>query len=184
MEPRQPKVVLVHGLLGWGYNAIRQLRVPYFNGIRQFLERRGIRTLTPSLPASDPPSARGPVLLDAIHRWQQREPGERVTIVAHSLGGLDARFAITRLDGAGLIDQLITLGTPHHGTTLCDRLVEPAASKAPKLMASIDLPRPVVHFLTAAHMDGQFNVDVPDVPDVTYRSFGGARKHLSQAHGM
>lgn len=40
-----------------------------------------------------------------------------VTIVAHSMGGLVARAAL-RTAPPGLIGRIITLGTPHHGTSL------------------------------------------------------------------
>jgi triacylglycerol lipase len=42
--------------------------------------------------------------------------GGRIDLVAHSLGGLVARFYLQQLGGARRIDRLITLGTPHQGT--------------------------------------------------------------------
>ncbi len=42
--------------------------------------------------------------------------GGRIDIIAHSLGGLVARGYLQLLGGARRVDQLITLGTPHHGT--------------------------------------------------------------------
>jgi len=42
---------------------------------------------------------------------------ERVTLIAHSMGGLVARAYLRRF-GAGRIAQLITIGTPHHGSML------------------------------------------------------------------
>lgn len=42
--------------------------------------------------------------------------GGRIDIVAHSMGGLLARFYVQALGGARRVDRLITLGTPHHGT--------------------------------------------------------------------
>ncbi|WP_254536018.1 alpha/beta fold hydrolase [Halomarina litorea] len=40
----------------------------------------------------------------------------RVDVVAHSMGGLDTRWCVEELGGAHLVDDLITLGTPHQGT--------------------------------------------------------------------
>lgn len=40
-----------------------------------------------------------------------------VDIIAHSMGGLVARAALRRL-GPGIIGQIVTLATPHHGTVL------------------------------------------------------------------
>ena len=45
---------------------------------------------------------------------------EKVVIVAHSMGGLVARNYIHNMEGDKRIEKLITLGTPHHGTTIAD----------------------------------------------------------------
>jgi triacylglycerol lipase len=42
--------------------------------------------------------------------------GGRIDLVAHSMGGLVARFYLQQLGGARRVDRLITLGTPHHGS--------------------------------------------------------------------
>jgi pimeloyl-ACP methyl ester carboxylesterase len=42
--------------------------------------------------------------------------GGRIDLVAHSMGGLVARFYLQQLGGARRVDRLITLGTPHRGT--------------------------------------------------------------------
>ncbi|HEX8953758.1 MAG TPA: alpha/beta fold hydrolase [Polyangia bacterium] len=47
-----------------------------------------------------------------------REKSERVDIVAHSLGGVVARYYIERLDGAKSIGRLVTIGSPHNGTVI------------------------------------------------------------------
>lgn len=41
---------------------------------------------------------------------------EKIHIVGHSLGGLIARYYITRLGGDEHVHTLVTLGTPHQGT--------------------------------------------------------------------
>jgi pimeloyl-ACP methyl ester carboxylesterase len=42
--------------------------------------------------------------------------GGRIDMVAHSMGGLVARFYLQQLGGERRVDRLITLGTPHLGT--------------------------------------------------------------------
>jgi len=51
-----------------------------------------------------------------IERVVAREDAERVDIVAHSLGGIVARFYIERLGGARRVGRLVTIGSPHRGT--------------------------------------------------------------------
>jgi len=41
---------------------------------------------------------------------------ERVHVIGHSLGGLIARYYVTRLGGHQRVHTLVTLGTPHRGT--------------------------------------------------------------------
>jgi pimeloyl-ACP methyl ester carboxylesterase len=41
---------------------------------------------------------------------------ERIHVVGHSLGGLIARYYVTRLGGDERVHTLVTLGTPHEGT--------------------------------------------------------------------
>ncbi|MET9799387.1 alpha/beta fold hydrolase [Streptomyces sp. NPDC006368] len=43
---------------------------------------------------------------------------DRVDIVGHSLGGLIARYYVQRLGGDQRVRTLVTLGTPHSGTTV------------------------------------------------------------------
>jgi triacylglycerol esterase/lipase EstA (alpha/beta hydrolase family) len=57
-------------------------------------------------------------LADFIERVRQREHAQKVDIVAHSLGGVVARYYIDRLGGAGKVGRLVTLGSPHKGTLL------------------------------------------------------------------
>jgi triacylglycerol lipase len=42
--------------------------------------------------------------------------GSAVDVVAHSMGGLAARWCIEQRGGAQHVDSLVTLGTPHRGT--------------------------------------------------------------------
>jgi triacylglycerol esterase/lipase EstA (alpha/beta hydrolase family) len=53
-----------------------------------------------------------------IARVRAREGCERVDIVAHSLGGVVARYYIERLDGAAHIGRVVTIGSPHRGTAV------------------------------------------------------------------
>ena len=41
---------------------------------------------------------------------------ERIHVVGHSMGGLIARYYVTRLGGDERVHTLVTLGTPHQGT--------------------------------------------------------------------
>lgn len=51
-----------------------------------------------------------------IERVRAREQASRVDIVAHSLGGVVARYYIEHLGGAASVGRLVTIGSPHNGT--------------------------------------------------------------------
>ena len=51
-----------------------------------------------------------------VDHVRAREHVPVVDIVAHSMGGLVARFYIERMGGADKVERLVTIGTPHHGT--------------------------------------------------------------------
>jgi pimeloyl-ACP methyl ester carboxylesterase len=52
-----------------------------------------------------------------LHEELNRElPGQTVDVVAHSFGGLVARYFIQNLGGANRVRHLITMGTPHRGS--------------------------------------------------------------------
>jgi pimeloyl-ACP methyl ester carboxylesterase len=60
--------------------------------------------------------------LASVH---QEGRGEAVTVVAHSFGGLVARLVLPTAE-RGVIRQVLTVGTPHHGTILAHFIASPA----------------------------------------------------------
>lgn len=70
--------------------------------------------LVPAVAAID---AYVPLVEDAVARLCAATGATRVTVVAHSMGGLVAR-AWMRAHGTRRLARLVTLGTPHHGTAL------------------------------------------------------------------
>ena len=66
-----------------------------------------------------------------LRTMQQQCEGARVAIVAHSTGGLVARSAL-RSAGSSVISQIITLGSPHHGTAIaCLSRLRPTQQMCP-----------------------------------------------------
>ena len=70
---------------------------------------------------------------------------ERIHVVAHSLGGLIARYYVTQLGGDERVHTLVTLGTPHEGTydalilpTRLGRQLRPGSGLLRELAAPIE----------------------------------------------
>ena len=51
-----------------------------------------------------------------LEKWRSRYPDARLVLIAHSMGGLVARYFIEALGGWRDTKMLITLGTPHRGS--------------------------------------------------------------------
>ena len=56
------------------------------------------------------------MLKEQIRRWTS----EPVNLIAHSMGGLDARYLISRLGMADQVRSLTTISTPHRGSFMAD----------------------------------------------------------------
>jgi triacylglycerol esterase/lipase EstA (alpha/beta hydrolase family) len=110
-EPRRKRpVILLHG---FALNRTQWL----WMGSR--LARRGLGPLYGATYFSFQSirrSARGLAIF--VEEIRQREQVEHVDIVAHSMGGLVARYYIERMEGARRVGRLVTLGSPHRGTAL------------------------------------------------------------------
>ncbi len=53
-----------------------------------------------------------------IEKMLEKYQVPQVDIVAHSMGGIIARYMVQVLEGEGMVRNLITLGTPHQGTKI------------------------------------------------------------------
>ena len=60
------------------------------------------------------------VLQKMVLRVLRRTRAERVNLLAHSKGGLDARYLISTLGMEAQIASLTTISTPHHGSSVAD----------------------------------------------------------------
>jgi len=116
------KIVLAHGILG--FNTLPIWRVGlYFNGVARLYRSLGHEVLAPNVAPLGNLDQRSAQLASAIAAaWPGEDP---FTIVAHSLGGLDARRVIARHPGVGRrVKSLITISTPHFGSPVADAVLD------------------------------------------------------------
>jgi triacylglycerol lipase len=169
-QPRLP-VVLAHGFLGFDEIELGNRKHLYFRGIGTHLEKLGAQVYSPRVPPASSISARAQRLADLIRAL----PEPRVNIVAHSMGGLDARYAISQLGLGSRVASLITIGTPHLGTPLADAGNALFGKLTRLLRRLIDLT--AFGDLTVGGM-ARFNAAVRDVPGVAYASVVGQSGRL------
>jgi triacylglycerol lipase len=160
--PRYP-VVLVHGLFGFDELDVGGSKVRYFRGVAERLEALGAKVYRARLPAL----ASVPERAGKLAEFVRSLPSGRVNLIAHSMGGLDARWAIAKLGLGDRVAALVTIATPHRGTPLAE-LKDLAPAAAIRQVARVfGLGTDGLDWLTPARMVS-FNDDVADDPRVLY----------------
>jgi triacylglycerol lipase len=173
-------VVLVHGLFGFDEVAVGKTRHAYFKGIGPVLAQGGRRVVHARLPAAGSIADRAAVLARCIRAVE----GKRVIALAHSMGGLDARWAIARLGLARNVAALVTVGTPHLGTPVADLTSDLAARLGiERALAFAGVGLEALHGLTSERM-ARFNEEAPDDRSVAYASVVGTVRRRLHANPL
>jgi len=103
-------------------------RFQYFKGIKTFLESHGFVVFHPNQPFAGAVELRAQQLAARVQEAIQETQAPKVHIIAHSMGGLDARRMIVDNGMADRVATLATIGTPHHGSPVADKLAEPGGA--------------------------------------------------------
>jgi hypothetical protein len=109
VEAAGTPILLVHGMID---------NRSIFTLLRRGLRRRGfgrVVSINYSPMTSDVRVAAA-WLAEEVESLVAETGYERVHVIGHSLGGLIARYYVTRLGGHRRVHTLVTLGTPHEGT--------------------------------------------------------------------
>ncbi|KAK4142056.1 triacylglycerol lipase [Dichotomopilus funicola] len=180
--PKYP-IVLAHGLLGFAELRLAGSYLPsirYWHGIQEALTAHHAEVITTSVPPSGSIETRAAKLAEGI---EAQAHGRSVNIVAHSMGGLDARYMISQLRPSSVdVKSLITVATPHHGSPFADYLLDGIGPDyLPRLYELWERttgwePRAFSQ-LTTRYMADEFNRKTPDVEGVRYFSYGAAVKN-------
>ena len=101
----------------------------YFRKVRRALEDHGFTAYETDVSFAGGVGQRALDLQRAVQRILADGGHDQVNIIAHSMGGLDSRHMILMDGMAGRVAGLVTIGTPHLGTSFADwglTHVEPA----------------------------------------------------------
>ena len=111
---------------------------------------------------------------------------EKINLVAHSMGGLDLRYALAHLGIEYKIESLTTIATPHHGTYLADLVLKTPEILAGPISEIVDwfgnnvYPSErsdtigSVEQLTLQYVREHFNPDTPDPENLPIYSYSAA----------
>jgi triacylglycerol lipase len=163
-------IILVHGLMG--FDAVRFLRMRlcgYFVGIEESLRSADNRVYVARLSPTQGIAHRAEELKTFVDRVSPTEP---VHVVAHSMGGLDARYMISRLDMAARVLSLTTIGTPHRGSPFADWGTRRLGPLFIPPLLRLGIPHAAFFDLRSDACD-EFNAKTPDAPGVRYFSVAG-----------
>lgn len=178
-------ILMVHGVF---FRDFKHLN--YWGRIPEVLERNGATIFygNHNSAASVDDSARE--LESRILEILRTTGCEKVNIIAHSKGGLDARTAIAKTSIAPYVASLTTINTPHRGCEFADYLLEKIPEKQQEMVAKtynaaaekLGDVNPdfisAVYDLTHARCEKR-NEEVLDDPRVYYQSYGSKLNQLS-----
>lgn len=110
----------------------------------------------------------------------------KVNIIAHSKGGLDARYMVSSLGMEDYVASLTTVSTPHRGSELLNVLKQVPDKKYRRICSGLDRTfrllgdtKPDTYKASrqlSPEFMQQFNIDNPDSGKVYYQSYAGKMK--------
>jgi len=187
-QPTKHPIVLAHGLLAGPRSMMY---------VKRGLEPDGHQIYVPTVPTIHNVETRANLLAHQIDQILEESGSEKVNIIAHSMGGLDARYLISRLGYEDKIASLSTVSTPHRGTPFADwllnwtrRISEERLNRlarqtslrfAPEEIANIANFR--LGFLGISVQTAEaFNQEIIDSEKVYYQSWAGLSNAFGKAH--
>ena len=180
-------IVLVHGIFFRDWQLFG-----YWGRIPDALRRCGAQIYYGGQQSALPVAQSGEELARRLRDVLRETGAEKVNIIAHSKGGLDSRWAITKLGLAPQVASLTTINTPHRGCVFAQHLLSAMpkgvvgwiAHKYNSLFHTLGDTSPDflggVQDLTRETCLA-FNAAVPDAPDVFYQSVTSTMRKASSA---
>ncbi|MCW9708863.1 esterase/lipase family protein [Fodinibius salsisoli] len=186
--PEPDTVRLKHPvLLCHGYGAIASLVKPSpLYDVAMLLRTHNITAFAPNIVPYAKIETRAESWVHLLSRLTEGESFEKVNIIAHSMGGLDIRYALAKLDIAPKVASLTTVCTPHHGTSLAELTLKTPEAIRDKLADFLDWMGDRIYphtksdsvasaaQLTRRYITEEFNPVIADVPDIPYYSYSSA----------
>lgn len=150
------------------------------------LREYGIHAFAPNIVPYATIDIRAKQWVDVIHALKKKYGYHKFNVVAHSMAGLDMRYAITHLEMASEIASLTSIAAPHRGTSLAETVLTAPDGIKEKLGELADwvgeniYPSQksdavaAVKQLTREYVTQVFNPETPDVDGIPYFSYSAA----------
>jgi triacylglycerol lipase len=171
----QHTIILAHGILGYGTIPGVSSLFSYFNGVAAHLTKQGHTVIAPQVNPVGSVAQRGGQLAAAI--LAVPPSFAPLHVIAHSMGGLDARYALCNVANvAERVKTLVTIGTPHRGSPVADAVAnrtDPLFAYVPKLLVDLfQANAGGLRDLTTA-VGSQFDDATPDSDGLRYIEVAG-----------
>jgi len=114
----QYPILLVHGIAWRDDVALKK----YWGTIPQQLEKHGATVFLANQNAYNSFEDNAIQIKTRIEEILKQTNAEKINIIAHSKGGLDARYMISCLGMENKVASLTTISTPHHGSSLATEI--------------------------------------------------------------
>jgi len=173
-------IVLAHGFMGSSTN------IWSFHRVADALRRDGHVVFESDVPPFDAPDVRAKYLATTVDRILKSTGAKKLHVIAHSMGGLDARVMIGDLGYGDRVATLTTISTPHRGSNLADVFLKLVPGDADRAIDTVARTIGKTFNATAestsvrAAMRGlaesgmaEFNSGHRDDPRVFYQSWAG-----------
>lgn len=119
MERLKYPLLMVHGM-GFRDNRV----IGYWGRIPKALEKCGAEVFFGGQDSNGSIEGNAAQLKKTIEAVLRQTGAEKVNIIAHSKGGLEARYLISTMGMADKVASLTTISTPHNGSVTVDRLMD------------------------------------------------------------
>jgi triacylglycerol esterase/lipase EstA (alpha/beta hydrolase family) len=176
-------IVFMHGLAG--FDTLLNV-FDYWLGVEDLLSSAGYFVEIQGVSAFDSTSVRAEQWREHLDALYNETGARKINIIAHSQGGLDARYYTSLLDDAYRVASITTIATPHNGTAIADlftgvvdlspadgQIVDVLISGAAELFGSSgDSLTDQLEQMTTESM-ATFNMEVIDKSSVQYFSWAG-----------
>jgi len=140
-------VILAHGIFAHDRKSV----IDFWGNIPERLRENHILVFLGNTDAWGDYESNAEKLKETVDSVLSETHSEKVNIIAHSKGGLDARYMIWKYDYGDKVASLTTISTPHHGAEISDLIDQ----------------RKIVH-----------NATVQKLLDVFGKLYGDANPHL------
>ncbi|MCI7768619.1 MAG: hypothetical protein MSJ26_11670 [Oscillospiraceae bacterium] len=177
-------VLLVHGMGFRDFKAIG-----YWGRIPKALEENGAEVFFGGQDSNGSIESNARQLRVSLENALAVSGAEKANIIAHSKGGLEARYLISSMGYSGKVASLTTVSTPHNGSVTVDKLMRFPQAAVKLGCGACDLwfrllgdkaphtYEAVKSFRTA---DAErFNRENPDAEGVYYQSYAFAMRKMS-----